>query len=281
MIAIGSLFLLFTACSSIFTVPEGHVTVVRQFGEAKAQYDPGLRFKYPLIEDTREIEVRTRKNLEKMKSSTSEQMPVTVEISVNWTVNKDFAMELYKKYGGLEQFEARILDPRFRSATKQVIPKFKAEQLIRDRATAIGLIEAAFVGEMEGFPVVVDNVQIENITLPANYLQSIEQKQTAKNLADAEKHKLERQRLEALRGVNVADAKAQGIVKVAKAEAEAIKLKGNAQAEAILAKGKALKGNPLLVKLTEADNWDGKLPNTILGAGTLPILNVGNTELSR
>lgn len=201
-------------------------------------------------------------------------MPVTVHVSVNWTVDKESALDLFKQYGGLTQFEQRILDPRFRSATKDVIPRFEAEQLIQDRATSIQLIENNLIEEMKNFPVVVDNIQIENIVLPPKYIQSIETKQTEKNLAAAEEHKLERQRLEALREVNTADAKAQGIVKVAEAEAAAIRLKGEAEAAAITAKAKALKDNPLIVTLTEAQNWNGQLPKTVLGQSGMPILDL-------
>jgi len=261
---------------TVFTVPEGHIGIIKTFSEAKSQVPPGLHFKTPMIDSVSILEVRTRKNVEKMASSTKEQMPVTVEVSVNWTVTKTAGLELYKKYGGLEQFEQRILDPRFRSATKNVIPHFTAEELIRDRAAAISEIESNLITELEGFPVTVDNIQIENIVLPAKYITSIETKQTEKNLADAEKHKLARQALEAQRGVNVADAKAQGIDKVAAAEARSIKLKGEAEAYAIRAKAAALKNNPLIVALTQAQQWDGKLPQTILGKGGMPILDMRN-----
>ncbi|EWH11738.1 hypothetical protein DS2_02905 [Catenovulum agarivorans DS-2] len=260
--------------SSVYTVEEGHVGIVKRFGEAKYQENPGLHFKLPFIDSVEPIEVRTRKNAEKMASSTKEQMPVTIAVSVNWTVDKNAALDLFRKYGGLVQFEQRILDPRFRSATKDTIPRYEAEQLIQDRALAIQGIEQRLIEEMESFPVVVDNIQIENIELPAKYIQSIEIKQTEKNLAAAEEHKLERQRLEALREVNTADAKAQGIIKVAEAEAKAIVLKGQAEATAIEAKAKALHNNPLIVSLTEAQNWDGKLPSTIMGEGSLPILDM-------
>lgn len=248
--------------------------VIKRFGEAMHQENPGLHFKIPFIETVEMIEVRTRKNAEKMASSTKEQMPVTIEVSVNWTVNKEAALDLFKKYGGLTQFEQRILDPRFRSATKDTIPQFEAEQLIQDRASAIQGIERRLAEEMGGFPVVVDNIQIENIVLPQKYINSIEIKQTEKNLAAAEEHKLERQRLEALRAVNTADAKAKGILKVAEAEAQSILLKGKAEAQAIEAKAKALKNNPLIVKLTEAQAWDGKLPSTMMGDGAMPIMDI-------
>ncbi|WP_426369970.1 prohibitin family protein [Pseudocolwellia sp. HL-MZ7] len=259
---------------SIYTVNEGHIGIVKRFSEAKEQVNPGLHFKVPFIDSVEEIEVRTRKNEERMASSTKEQMPVTVSVSVNWTVDKTAALELFRQYGGLSQFESRILDPRFRSATKDVIPRFDAEKLIQDRASAIQAIEANLIEEMKDFPVTVDNIQIENIQLPAKYLTSIETKQTEKNLAAAEEHKLARQNLEAQRDVNTAKAKADGIKLVAIAEAESIRIKGLAEAEAITAKAKALGDNPLIVKLTEAQNWDGKLPSTMLGGQNMPILDL-------
>jgi len=270
VVAIGVIVLF----SSVYTVNEGHIGIVKRFSEAKEQVNPGLHFKVPFIDMVEEIEVRTRKNEEKMASSTKEQMPVTVIVSVNWTVDKTAALELYRQYGGLNQFENRILDPRFRSATKDVIPQYDAERLIQDRAGAIQAIELSFIEEMKEFPVTVDNIQIENIKLPAKYLTSIETKQTEKNLADAEKHKLARQNLEAQRGVNTAKARADGIKLVAIAEAESIRIKGLAEAEAITAKAKALGNNPLIVKLTEAQNWDGKLPETMLGSSNMPILDM-------
>lgn len=144
--------------SSVYTVNEGHIGIVKRFSEAKEQVNPGLHSKVPFIDGVEEIEVRTRKNEEKMASSTKEQMPVTVVVSVNWTVDKSAALELFRQYGGLTQFESRILDPRFRSATKDVIPRYDAERLIQDRASAIQAIEAAFIEEMSEFPVTVDNI---------------------------------------------------------------------------------------------------------------------------
>lgn len=266
----------FAVMSSWYTIPEGHVGIVKRFSEAKYQVTPGLHFKVPYIDSVEEIEVRTRKNEEAMASATKEQMPLQVAVSVNWTVDRDAALNLFKKYGGLSQFEARILDPRFRSATKSAIPMFTAEQLIQNRNAAIEKIEGFLIEEMATFPVKVDNIQIEDIKLPEKYVKSIETKQTEKNLADAEKHKLARQKLEAQRAVNTADAEAEGIKKVAAAEAERIRVKGEAEAKAIKAKAAALKANPLIVELTKAQQWNGVLPRTVMGGskGMMPILDM-------
>lgn len=263
--SILSVFGLVTGCSSIFVVDEGHVGIVKRLGKAEYQQNPGVHMKMPFIDSVVSIEVRTRKNEEKMTSSTAEQMPVTVSTSVNWTVSKEAAIDLYRKYGGLDQFENRILDPRFRAAAKSAIPKYEAEKLIQDRTKTIADIEELLAEEMKLFPVTIDNVQIENIVLPAKYIQSIETKQTEKNLAAAEQHKLDRQKLEAMQKVNTADANAQSIKLEAEARAEAMRVEGEAEAYAITEKAKALKNNPLIVELTKAQKWNGQVPSTVLG----------------
>lgn len=271
--------------STIYTVEEGHVGIVKRFSKAVDQVDPGIHIKAPFIDSIVEIEVRTRKNEEKMASSTHEQMPITAHVSVNWTVEKSAALELYKQYGGLAQFESRILDPRFRSAAKNALPHFEAEQLVQDRSTAGTQIEENLKKEMAGFPLLIDNVQIENIVLPAKYIQSINTKQTEKNLAAAEEHKLARQKLLAQQNVNTAEANrdaakatadgsAYAVEVAAKAEAKAIEVKGLAEAKAITAKAKALKNNGLIIELTKQQRWNGSYLTTGLGDGAKPLVMI-------
>jgi regulator of protease activity HflC (stomatin/prohibitin superfamily) len=259
-----------------YTIDEGHVGIVKRFGEATTQVNPGLHTKIPFADTIEELEIRTRKNAESLKASTFEQMPVQAEVSVNWTVIRAEAFELYKGYGGLEQFENRILDPRLRSATKDALARFKAEQIVQNRGQVIQKIEETLLSAMSDFPVKLDSVQIENLVLPRKYLQSIETKQTEKNLAAAEKHRLERQKLEAQREVNTAEAKrdaekaradgsAYAIEVEAKAEAEAIRVKGSAEAEAMLKKAQAIKASKTLVEYVKAQQWDGRLPTTVMG----------------
>ncbi|XQW85023.1 SPFH domain-containing protein [Thalassotalea piscium] len=276
---LGTVLVLVVGAWQVFyTIDEGHVGIVKRFGEATTQVNPGLHLKVPFADTVEELEIRTRKNSEMLKASTYEQMPVTAEVSVNWTVIRPEAFELYKNYGGLDQFENRILDPRLRSATKDALARFKAEQIIQNRGQVIQKIEETLLSEMTDFPVKLDSVQIENLVLPPKYLQSIETKQTEKNLAAAEMHRLERQKLEAQREVNTAEAQrdaekaradgsAYAITTEARAEAEAIKLKGLAEAESMMKKAESLKNSKLLVEYVKAQQWNGQLPSTVMGNG--------------
>jgi regulator of protease activity HflC (stomatin/prohibitin superfamily) len=273
---------------TIFTVDEGHVGIVKRFGKAVSQQEPGIHVKVPLMDDVVEMEVRTRKNVETMNAATAEQMPIKAVTAVNWTVTRSAAIDLYKQYGGLDQFEQRILDPRLRSASKAGLAEFKAEKIVQNRNEAIRRIEELLEEETAGLPIELGDVQLENLELPAKYIQSIETKQTELNLAAAEKHKLERQKLEAMREVNTATAqrdatkaKADGEAYKIRAEAEAqayaITEKGRAEASAIKAKANAIASNQVLVEYIRAQQWDGKMPTTIMGGDNAVLWNMGDS----
>ena len=279
------LVIVISAVQASYTVDEGHVGIVKRFGKAKEQVNPGLHFKIPYVDSVEILEIRTRKNLEKLNASTHEQMPVTAEVSINWTVKRDQAFDLYKRFGGLSQFESRILDPKLRSATKAALARYKAEEIIQNRTQVIALIEELLVEVMQEYPVKLDSAQLEDLGLPKKYIQSIETKQTEKNLAAAEQHRLERQKLEAQREVNTANAKrdaakatadgrAYSIRIEAVAEAEAIKLKGLAEAEAIKKKAEALNDSLVLVEYVRAQQWNGQMPQTIMGGGQNVLWNM-------
>ncbi|WP_105188667.1 SPFH domain-containing protein [Pseudoalteromonas sp. T1lg48] len=278
---IGTIFvvvvLLLVGFKSMYTVDEGHVGIIKRFGEATEQVNPGLHTKIPFVDTVEMLEIRTRKNVEKLRAATHEQMPLTAEVSINWTVNREEAFDLFKSYGGLTQFESRILDPKLRSATKDALARYKAEELIQNRSQVIARIEELLLEEMKSYPVKLDSAQIEDLVLPPKYIQSIETKQTEKNLAAAEKHKLERQNLQAQQEVNTANAqrdaakaKADGLayaIKVeAQAEAEAIRMKGLAEAEAMQKKAEAIKNNATLVEYMRAQTWNGQMPTTVMGS---------------
>jgi regulator of protease activity HflC (stomatin/prohibitin superfamily) len=110
---------------------------------------------------------------------------------------------------------------------------------------------------------IVESVQVENIDFSDAYEQSIEQRM----LAEVEVQKVQQ---------NAEREKVQAEIAViqAKAQADAVKLQGDAEAHAINARGKALRDNPALIELVQAEKWDGKLPTTMVPGQTVPFINV-------
>lgn len=259
---------------SWYTVAEGHVGIVKRWSEAKFQVGPGLHFKLPIADTVEHIEVRQRKNVEKLAAATSNQLPATATVSINWTANKTSAMDLFVSYGGLDQFEERILDPKLRSASKAAISKYTASEIIREREKVVSTIMDNMVAALEGFPITVNSPQLEDITLPPAYMESVQAKERAREDAIREKHNLERQRLESLRAVNTAEANAKAVRLAADAQAYQLITTSRAEAEASGVVNRALAQSPHYIELVKAKAWDGKLPVTMLGSGANTLLSL-------
>ena len=286
--AIG-LVVLITILLSFYTVPEGHIGVIKRFGKAVDQVGPGMHFKVPYVDGVEQIEVRQRKNVEQLAAATANQLPIGATVSINWTVNTGSAMELFIKYGGLDQFETRILDPKLRSAAKAAISHFPADKLIRNRQEVVATIMELMLKELSEFPITINSPQLENIHLPESYADAVRQKEIAREGAEREKHALEKQRLVAQQEVNTAianaearrihaDAKAYQVITIATSEANAEAYKvttvAEAEAQAITQVSEALEGSPLYIELTKAKRWDGMVPKTILGGDSGVLLSL-------
>ncbi|MYH59265.1 MAG: prohibitin family protein [Boseongicola sp. SB0675_bin_26] len=266
--------MLFLLLGSVYTVEEGHVGIVKRWSKAVDQVGPGLHVKIPIADSIERIEVRQRKNVEDLAAATKNQLPTTATVSINWTVNRNSAMDLFIHYGGLDQFETRILDPKLRSAAKAAIARFQADELIRNRQAAVAAIMEGMALELEGFPVTVNSPQIENLSLPNAYLQAVEEKEKAREDAEKEKHKLDQQRLIAQQAVNSAEANAEAKRLEADAEAYRVLTEAQAEADAIRLINEQLGRSPLYVDLVRAKRWDGVLPQTVLGEGVGAFLSL-------
>jgi len=281
----ASLVVVTALWGSWFTVAEGHIGITTRFSKATGQVGPGLHGKLPWIDSVKHIEVRERKNGEELSAATKNQLPMNAIVTVNWAVNSDAGLSLYQRYGSLEQFERRILDPKLRQAAKAALSEFNADELIRNRNAAIQRIQENLIVLMQPYPVTVHSPQIENIDLPPTYMQAVLEKEKAREAAIREEYNLQKQKLEAARLVQTAEAErdsakatadgnAYRVTKEAEAEAEAILLKGKAESEAVKLVQNALSNNPLLVQYEQAKRWNGELPSTMIPGASVPFVNV-------
>jgi regulator of protease activity HflC (stomatin/prohibitin superfamily) len=278
------LFAVIGLVGTIYVVPEGHVAVVKYTGKAVRQENPGLQFKKPILEDYEIVEVRERKNVEEMNVATGNQLPATAIVSINWTVNKEAAIDLYIQYGGLAQFEERVLDPRMRSAAKAAIAHFRADQIIRDRQTVVAEIQAGIVEVTQDLPINITMTQLEDIQLPGTYMESILLKEKAREDAEREKHALVQQKLVAQQTVQTADAKRDAIKSIADGQAYEVRVRAEAEAFRVLTEynGRAEGVEALAAQLTpdyiayvRAQTWNGVFPTHVLSEGAEVLLGLG------
>lgn len=268
VVTVSSLLIIFVVMlfGSFFIIKEGSVGIVTKLGKAEYVVYPGLNFKIPFINGVEEIEIRQRKFVASdLKATTKEQLNISAQVSLNWTVNKGSEMDLFIHYGTLAQFEDRILAPKLSSAAKQALARYSSEELTQDRNKAINSILEEMEVVMKGFPVTINSPQIENIAFPQTYLDAVLRKEEAKQAEYTAQHLLNKQNYDAQQKVNTANAEAVAIKAKADAEAYSIIKVAEAEAQAIFLVSEQLKGSSNnYLELQKVKKWTGTLPQTLL-----------------
>lgn len=270
---------------SWYTIDQGERGVILRNGAIIGTAQPGLGFKTPWIESVIDISVQSRaKVYDEVLTYSRDQQTAALVLSVNYRLPPDRVEQIYAEYGGEEGLVARLIDRRVYEQVKTVFGRFNAVAAIQERSRLNAEVATAIREAVDG-PVLIESVQIENIDFSDIYEQSIE----ARMLAEVEVQKIqqnaEREKVQAEIAViqaqaqadsnlAVADANAKAVVLQADAQAHATRVRGDAEAQAIAAKGKALRDNPDLVALVEAERWDGKLPQTMVPGGATPFISV-------
>lgn len=249
--------------SSWYTVDQGERGVVLRTGAVIKTAEPGLHFKLPIFDEIKYLSMQSRKvEYLSMHAYSRDQQPAVIKLSINYRMNMAEVSKIYEDFGSEENMVARLIDPRANKELKIVFGQFNAATAIQERERLNRDVFDAILKSMKG-PLTIEGVQIENIDFSDSYERSIEERMLAEVEVQKVKQNWEREKVQA----DIVETKA-------KAEAAAIRLRGDAEAAAITARGKALRDNPGLVQLVQAERWDGKLPTTMLPSGSLPMLNL-------
>jgi len=260
---------------SWYTVDEGYRGVALRNGAVIGTAEPGLGFKMPLIDSVVDISVQSQAQMyENVLAYSRDQQTAGLNISVNYRFPADQVETIYREYGGEAGVLARLLDRQVLEEVKNVFGKFNAATAIQERERLAAEVQMAIQSAVIG-PIAVESVQIENIDFSEAYEQSIEARMLAEVEVQKVRQNAEREKVQAEIKVIQAQADADARVAQATAEAEAITLTGEAEADAIKAKGAALRDNPSLIELVQAERWNGILPTTMIPGSTVPFLNVG------
>jgi regulator of protease activity HflC (stomatin/prohibitin superfamily) len=258
------LVLLTVVGGSFYTVDQGERGVILRNGAVVGTAEPGLGFKLPIVDSIREINVQTQARVYKdVMVYSRDQQNAGLQVSVNYRLASDKVEQIYSEFAGQDGIVSRLLDRQVPEEVKNVFGKFNAVTAIQERARLGMEIQEAIQKAASNPMLIVESVQVENIDFSDAYEKSIEQRM----LAEVEVQKVQQ---------NAEREKVQAEIAViqAKAQADAVKLQGDAEAHAINARGRALRDNPALIELVQAEKWDGKLPTTMVPGQTVPFINV-------
>lgn len=260
---------------SWYTVGEGYRGVALRNGAVIGTAEPGLGFKMPIIDSVVDISIQSQAQMyENVLVYSRDQQTAGLALSVNYRFSADQVETIYREYGGESGVISRLLDRQVLEEVKNVFGKFNAVTAIQERERLAAEVQMAIQTAVIG-PIIVESVQIENIDFSDAYENSIEQRMLAEVEVQRVQQNAEREKVTAEITVIQAQAEADAQLARATAEAEATRIRGDAEASAIRARGEALRDNPSLIDLVQAERWNGALPTTMIPGQTVPFMNVG------
>ncbi|MBI4688548.1 MAG: prohibitin family protein [Nitrospirae bacterium] len=256
---IGAILVFFLFLNPWVQIGAGERGIVLDFGAVQGNVlGEGLHFRVPIMQKVAIMDVKVQKSLTNAAASSSDLQEVSSEVALNYHIVQDKANVVYQTIG--IQFKERIIDPAVQEVVKAVTAKYTAEELITKRPAVSEAMRAALAERLLAHNIAVDAFSIVGFSFSKIFMEAIESKQTAEQLALKSKRDLERIKIEAEQKITAA-----------KAEAEALRLqRANISSELIeLRKVEA--------NLKAIDKWNGILPQ-VTGGGAVPFIGVGDIQ---
>ncbi len=178
--------------ASVFTVSEGQLAIKSTGGEiVAADYQPGLHFRIPLVNDVRRFDKRIITQLyPSERFLTREQEQLNVDFYVKWRI--DNLRKFYESTGGAEDVANARLGETIKDSIKSVVTQRTLQQVItaeRAEFTDAMMKNARPAAEQLGVQLV--DVRITKIDLPQQVRDSVFDRMRATFKAQAAKLRAE------------------------------------------------------------------------------------------
>ena len=250
IIFVVAILVLITAGNPIAIIDAGERGVVfsRITGVKATVMEEGLNFKMPFVESVVKYDVRTQKLERKFEAASKDLQSVEVRTVVNYHLETAMVSKIHQEIG--TDYERKIILPAVEEAVKIGVAQFPVEKIIVEREKLKGIVTELLKIEMVKDNIIVENVNLVNIDLSAEFNKIVELKQ------------MEEQKIKT----------AEYTKKQAQQEKEMVILHAEAQAT----KQKLLRQsvNKDIIALKWIEKWDGTLPQTMLGEGSVPMIDI-------
>jgi len=224
--AVAVFFGLWLFFASIYIVDAGETGVYSLFGKVSDQeLRSGFHLVIPLAKVTL-LSIRTEEYTmsiaqgegkkyaaDAISSLTKEGLAVDLDITVLYHLNEDQASDVYKNVG--TDFEEKLVRPTIRTAIRDIIAQYEAKDIYSEkREEASQKIFEKLKGELDSRGLIVEEVLLRNVNLPAGLTQSIQEKLQAEQEAEKYDFLLDRERKEKERKIIEAEGQrdAQNII---------------------------------------------------------------------
>lgn len=243
-------FALVAGCNSYEVVPSGHRGVIVHAGKVEDQVlGEGLTFKLPFYTTIQFMRVRIQQALTETTAASKDMQKVHAKLSLNYHIAPDRVKEVFQNIGSPELIEDILINRAVSEVLKAATATFSAEEILVKRIELKHQIDRALEERLAQFGLVVDAVNLADFNFEPDFNKAVEDKQIAEQKTKKAVYDAQRATQEALAAIETA--------------------KGQAESQRLL---KQSITKDLIEKLA-IEKWDGHLPQTMLGSGTLPFIN--------
>ena len=254
-------------------VDSGRVGIVTHFGKIEDRVLPAGFYVTGFFEQVHPLNIRTQIYKTELVAFSADIQQVVLSVAINYNITPDIANTLYRTVG--DNYVDTLMLPRLNENVKVAVSNYTAESLIANREVLSGEVLELMKRDLLEYGITASAVSIENIDFTDAFEAAVEAKQVATQDKQKAQTLQEQQTMEEKQAAERAKIAAQAEAEKLKinADAEAYSIKARAEAEAEANKQIAASITDSLIDYTQAQNWDGKLPDTFVGADdTLPII---------
>ena len=214
---LGLLLLVILLFASVVSVPTGHVGVLTLFGRVTGEtLGEGIHVINPL-KSVQRLSIQTQSVKESASVPSNEGLILALDTSLLFHLDRSKAAEVYQKVGA--NYAEKIVEPTLRAAIRAATSAHTANALYTNaRELVQQQIQEELIAQLAPRGVIIENVLLRDVQLPAMLKSSIEAKQQAEQdalrmsfILQKEKQEAERKRIEAQGIADFQKIVAQGI----------------------------------------------------------------------
>ncbi|HEV3419852.1 MAG TPA: prohibitin family protein [Candidatus Acidoferrum sp.] len=213
----AAIFALIFFFSSVISVPTGHVGIPTLFGRVTGEtLGEGIHIINPL-KSVEKLSIQTQSVKESANVPSNEGLILALDTSLLFHLDRSKAAEVFQKVGA--NYAEKIVEPTLRAAIRASTSSHTANALYTNaRELVQQQIQDQLTAELAPRGVIVENILLRDVQLPAMLKGSIEAKQQAEQdalrmsfILQKEKQEAERKRIEAQGIADFQKIVAQGI----------------------------------------------------------------------
>jgi prohibitin 1 len=210
-------FALILLFSSVLSIPTGHVGVLTLFGRVTGEVlGEGIHMINPL-KSVERLSIQTQSVKESANVPSNEGLILALDTSLLFHLDRTKAADVYQKVGA--NYAEKIVEPTLRAAIRAATSAHTANALYTNaRELVQQQIQDELSSQLASRGVIIENVLLRDVQLPAMLKTSIEAKQQAEQdalrmnfILQKEKQEAERKRIEAQGIADFQKIVAQGI----------------------------------------------------------------------